>query len=93
MKKLDERINKYQHIVESTSQFVKQISKLKPKECHKFYTLDIKDYFMSGEANQLIDDAVNIIEHDHNSKALVRRALDLLQSCQFVSTRELPPRL
>jgi hypothetical protein len=93
MVKLEERIRKYGHIMESTAQFVKSISKVRPKQSHKFYQLDIKDYFMSGEACELIDDAVNIICDDNVLKGLVRRALDLLLSCQFVEAPGLPGRL
>ena len=55
--------------------------------------MDVKDYFMSGDAMQLVDDAVKIADDKPELKNLLRRALDLLLSCQYVASKECPERL
>ena len=68
------RLEKYRHMVKSTSQFVKEIRNILPRENHTFYKVDVKDYFMSGDASQLLDGAVKIAYDKLELNNWLRRA-------------------
>ena len=44
------------HLVRDSEQFKKQLSGLHVADTDKFYTLDVKDFFISGCAEALITD-------------------------------------
>ena len=62
-------------MVKSTSQFVKEIRTITPKENHKFYKMDVKYYFMSGDAIQLVDDAIKIADEKTGVKELASESV------------------
>jgi hypothetical protein len=59
-------------MVKSTTQFVKEVRTIPPKENHKIYTNGVKYYFMSGDAIQLVVDAVKIADDKPELNNLLR---------------------
>ena len=50
---LDRKLNELDHLIKSTKDFTKAISKIKPEAAHKFAKFDIKHFYMSGEPHVL----------------------------------------
>ena len=85
-------LRNFQHIVNSTTQFVDQIKVITPKKEHTFYKFGLKDYCMSGSSDELLQCTLSHI-NDPVLFSLLRDMLALLLHEQYVSSKALPGRL
>ena len=82
---------KYNHIVDSSRPFVESILKIKPRKEHFFAKVDVKDFYMSGTADELAKDSTSgLVDVE---RQLTREAILVLLDSQMVLSPYLEGRL
>ena len=76
------------YLLKDTLQFIKSISQMRAKAEHIFIKLDVKDFFMSGDANDLVETSSRLVPEN-----LVNTYMEVLHHLlysQFVKSEEFP---
>eukprot|EP00933_Yihiella_yeosuensis_P044464 TRINITY_DN39620_c0_g1_i1.p1 TRINITY_DN39620_c0_g1~~TRINITY_DN39620_c0_g1_i1.p1 ORF type:complete len:635 (+),score=76.46 TRINITY_DN39620_c0_g1_i1:476-2380(+) len=75
----------HQHLIPDSRTFVRQLKLLTADADSYFIKLDVKDFYMSGTADELVNDAVGLMASGQR-KELTKEALQFLLSTQFVTS-------
>jgi len=90
-KKCISQLENAKFMIPDTRQFVKEISRIKPKSSHRFVKLDIAQILLSGTLPELVRDATTSLQG--SERDLTRKVLEYLRWEQYVESRWLPGRL
>ena len=79
-----------QHLLRDTQDFCQKISRVQAKPEHRLLRLDIKDFFMSGSAGNIIGSLKDTLPNDTPRSNTILEVLDLLLEAQFIETKIIP---
>ena len=91
VKKRGRKLGECNHLLKNSKQFVESLKGLRVHRSNYWIKFDIQDYYMSGNKDDLITDALATFEGDE--KQLMKEALYLLLEEQWIMSNMFPDRI
>ena len=90
--KLSDILSECHHIVGSTEAFVKKLRGVRVHDQHFMVSVDIEEFYMSGECAEVAADASRLFA-ERSPRELMREVLEFLLGNQYIESDLLPERL